>query len=476
MEINQQNGQCLFDNLHGRGTVVSAAYGFQKGIDLDIFGRKVYTEINKKGSKMRPVFITLLFGLFSIVFPQKSAYIISIDGVINPVSQEFIHNTLETAAQKDAACVIMEMDTPGGLMQSMRMIVKDMLASPVPVIVYVAPSGSRAGSAGVFITIAANVAAMAPGTNIGAAHPVTMGGRSDSSSTMMEKVTNDAVAFIKSIAQKRGHNAEWAEKAVRESASITETEALKLGVIDLISPSVDSLLAQINGRETETARGKIKINTENVAKIFIKKSFRYRILELISDPNIAYILMLAGIYGLFFELYNPGAIFPGVIGVISLILAFYAFQTLPVNYAGVLLILVAVVLFILEVKIPSHGLLSMGGITSMVLGSLMLFNSPLPFFRVSWSVIAVATISTALFFLFAVGLAIRAQRRKPTTGREGLVGEIGEALEDFKGGQGQVLVHGEIWRAKCAEKVHKGDLLVVEKVQGMEIRVRLQKS
>jgi len=416
--------------------------------------------------------LLFLFLFASLVGAQNSVYVITLNGVINPVASDFIRESIEKAEEGDAVCLVIQLDTPGGLMKSMRVIIKDIFAARIPVVVYVAPSGARAGSAGVFITMAAHIAAMAPGTNIGAAHPVAMGAQADTSDTMMEKITNDAVAFIKSIAERRGRNAEWAEKAVRESASITSSKALELNVIDYIAPSLDSLLLLIDGKEVETVAGKVVLKTANANIKVLKMSFRYRILDVISDPNIAYILLLIGIYGIFFELYNPGSIFPGVVGVISIILAFYALHTLPINYAGLLLIIFGIILFLLEVKIPSYGLLTVGGIVSLVLGSLMLFESPLPFLRVSWEVIAAATVTTALFFIFAIGLALRAQQRKPTTGREGLVGEVGEAVDAFKNGQGQVLVHGEIWQATSSDKIKKGDGIRIVGVDGLKIKVQ----
>lgn len=376
---------------------------------------------------------------------------IQVDGVINPATSRFILRALEEANKTKAQALLIELDTPGGLMDSMRDIIKGFFTSDVPVIVYVAPSGSRAASAGVFITLAANVAAMAPGTNIGAAHPVTlgMGQQEDSTGTMMEKVVNDAVAYIKSIAQKRGKNVEWAEAAVRESVSITETEALQKNVIDLIAPSRDSLLVMLNGWEVDLPMTKRNLELSDARLEAIHMTWRDRLLEIISDPNIAYVLMLLGIYGLFFELYNPGAIVPGVIGGICLILAFFAFQTLPVNIAGALLILLAIILFLLEIKVTSYGILSIGGTISLILGSVMLIESPIPGMRISWSVILPAAIGTALFFALAVTLSVRAQRRQPTTGHEGLVGEIGVVIEDLFP-RGRVKVHGEIWAARAA--------------------------
>ena len=421
---------------------------------------------------MKILIFLLIF--FTRIFPQDSniVYLLTFDGVVNPVAADMIHEAIQEADAANSQCLIIEMDTPGGLMKSMQVIVKDILSSPVPVVVYIAPSGSKAGSAGVFITYAANIAAMAPGTNIGAAHPVNFGGGGDTSKTMMEKITNDAVAFIRSIAEKRHRNADWAEQAVRESASIPASEALKMGVVNVIEPSVDSLLIWLNGREVEVLNGKKTLNTSDARIVNVEISWRYKLLNVISDPNIAYILLLIGMMGIFFELQNPGSILPGVVGGISLILAFYALHTLPVNYAGVLLILLALILFIAEVKIPSYGLLTVGGVISMVLGSIMLFKGSMPFFQISWKVIAFATIVTALFFLFVIGLGIRAQRRKPVTGNEGLLGEVGKAVDDFIKGTGQVSVHGEIWEATSSDKIKKGDEVTVLTVKNLKITVK----
>ena len=422
---------------------------------------------------MRTILIVLFLFVTSLgAQPQSIVHVMTLDGVINPVATDFIKTGIEIAEKEGSQCLIIRLDTPGGLMKSMQEIVKDIMSSPVPVVVYVAPPGSRAGSAGVFITLAAHIAAMAPGTNIGAAHPVNLGMSADTSGTMMEKITNDAVAFIRSIAEKRGRNADWAEKAVRESASVPASEALKLHVVDVIAENVDSLLAWMDGRKVEVATGVKELHTAQAEKRFIKMSLRFKILNIISDPNIAYILLLIGIYGIFFELYNPGAILPGVVGGISLILAFYALHTLPVNYAGLLLILFAVILFIAEIKIPSYGMLTVGGIVSFVLGSLMLFRGPVPFLTISWKLIAFAAALTALFFVFAVGMGIRAQRKKSVTGREGLIGEVGVALENFNQGRGQVTIHGEIWKAKSEDKIRKGEDVKVIATEGLKIIVK----
>ena len=400
-----------------------------------------------------------------------TVYVLKLDGVINPVSAKFITESLGNAEEQGAECFIIEMDTPGGLMESMRQIIKRILSSTVPVVVYVYPSGARAASAGVFITYSAHIAAMTPGTNIGAAHPVTMGGQPDTSNTMMEKITNDAAAFIRSLAEKRGRNVQWAEKAVRQSVSITESEALKLGVIDYVAPTLDSLLTLIDGRTVDLDGRKKVLHTKGAAVVTIEMNWRYRILDRISDPNIAYILLLLGIYGIIFELSNPGSILPGVVGFIFLVLAFFAMQTLPINYAGLLLILFAIVLFILEIKITSYGLLTIGGVISMVLGSLMLFESPEPFFRVSLSVIVPAVLGTLLFFLFAVGLGLKAQRRKPTTGAQGIIGETGVTIGKIDP-EGQIKIHGEIWRATADSPIRAGQKVIVRDVlDGLVLKI-----
>ncbi len=420
----------------------------------------------------KEILITVLFLLLPLFcFADESGrkvLVITVQGVINPVSSEFIRKSIDEAGTEGADALVVELDTPGGLDASMREIVKAINGSDVPVVVYVAPSGARAASAGVFITMAAHVAAMAPGTNIGAAHPVGLGGKMDK--TMLKKATNDAVAYIKSIAERRGRNVEWAEEAVRKSVSATAGEALKLGVVDLVAADLEGLLARIDGMKVETAAGSRVIHTKGAVTERKGMGMRLRILAVISDPNIAYILMLLGFYGLFFEFTNPGAIFPGVFGGICLILAFYAFQALPVNYAGLLLILLAVVLFVLEVKITSHGVLTIGGVIAMTIGSIMLFESRGPFVRLSIYIIVPAVLVTALFFSVTLGLAVKAWRRKPVTGVEGLVGLVGEAYTDISDG-GMVLVNGEYWQAYSDEPVAKGERVVVESVSGLRLKV-----
>jgi membrane-bound serine protease (ClpP class) len=418
------------------------------------------------------LFIIIVFFSNNIFSEEKKreVMVITVSSVINPVTAEFIKKSIEKANKKTVEALIIELDTPGGLDTSMRSIVKDIIGSTVPVIVYVSPSGSRAASAGVFITLAAHIAAMAPGTNIGAAHPVGIGEKMDK--TMLEKATNDAAAYIKSIAEKRGKNIKWAEDAVRKSTSATEKEALKENVIDLVVEDINSLLDEVNGKKVQTTWEEKVINTKNAVVIREEMGLRHRILNLISDPNIAYILMLLGFYGLFFELTNPGSLFPGITGAICLILAFYAFQTLPVNYAGLLLIILAIILFILEVKIVSHGILTIGGVISMIIGSLMLFESPAPFMKLSLSIILPAVIITALFFTVTLGLAFRAYKRKPVTGSEGLIGERGIAVTYITEDRGMVALHGERWSAFSDEPISKGEKIIVESVSGLKVKVK----
>lgn len=414
------------------------------------------------------VFISPVFSKES----PKEVTVVTVDGVINPVSAEFIGKSIKKAAMKKVEALVIELDTPGGLDTSMRIIVKEIVGSEVPVVVFVAPSGARAASAGVFITLAAHIAAMAPGTNIGAAHPVGLGEKMDK--TIAEKATNDAAAYIKSLAERHGRNAQWAEKAVRESISSTEGEALKEHVIDLVTRDINTLLSDIDGKKVQTAFAERILRTKNARVTREEAGLRQKILNLISDPNVAYILMLLGFYGLFFELTNPGAVFPGVIGGICLILAFYAFQTLPVNYAGLLLIILAIILFILEVKIVSHGVLTIGGVISMIIGSLMLFESSGPFLRLSLYLILPAVIVTALFFSITIGLALKAHRRKPVTGKEELIGMGGIAKTDITKEGGTVFLHGEIWSAYSDEIISKNDKVVVEEVRDLKLKVRKQ--
>lgn len=394
-----------------------------------------------------------------------------IDGSINPLISAFVHKGIEKAKTDKADCLIIHLNTPGGLLKSTRVIVSDILSSSIPVVVYVSPEGAHAGSAGVFITLAAHVAAMAPGTNIGAAHPVNLNGQTDT--VMNEKATNDAAAFIRSIAEKRNRNLKWAEEAVRNSISITGKEAVEKNVVDLIALSGQDLLEKLDGRTITLNSGDKILHTRNARIIKLEMTASEKVLNLISDPSVAYILMLIGIYGIMFELNSPGAIFPGVVGVISLIFAFYSLHTLPVNYAGLALIVFAIILFLLEINIVSHGLLGIGGVISMVLGSLMLFkeSSSLEFIRISGIVIIISTIFSILFFLIIITLGLRAQRTKPITGVEGIIGETGESLS-LLDPWGSVLVHGEIWNAESRDgNINKGEKIKVVSIRNLKLYV-----
>ena len=399
--------------------------------------------------------------------PSK-VFLITVDAAITPVVAEYINKSIDLAAKANAEAVIIQLDTPGGLVDSMREIVKKIMSADVPVVVYVGPSGARAASAGVFITLAANIAAMAPTTHIGAAHPVTMEGKMDK--TMEGKVVNDLAAMARGIAEKRGKNAKWAEEAVRKSVSITETEALKLKVIDLISSDIPSLLNAIDGKTVDLITGKKKLRTKDAVVQEIKMGFRFQFLNIISNPNIAYMLMILGFYGLYFELSNPGAIFPGVAGAICLILAFYALQTLPINYAGLMLILLGIALFIAEAFITSHGVLGVGGTIAMAIGSLMLIESTSPYLRISRAVIVPVIALSALLFIITVRLAVRVHREKADTGKEGMIGLVGEAKTDINA-TGQVFLHGEYWNAWSDAPIQKGDRVKVEAIEGLKLKV-----
>ncbi len=417
--------------------------------------------------------LVFLFFLPAALAAQK-VISIKIDGAINPVTAEFIHRSLQVARTEKAECLLIHLNTPGGLLESTRKIVSDILESPVPVVVYVSPAGSRAASAGVFITLSADIAAMSPGTNIGAAHPVALQGGMDS--TMSEKATNDAAAFIRAIAEKRKRNLAWAEEAVRQSISITENEALQKNVIDLVAKNTTELLSDIDGKSIELNTGTVTLHTRNAQVETVNMKSSEELLDLLSDPNIAYVLLLLGIFGILFEFYNPGAIFPGIIGVISLILSFYSMSALPINYAGLALLIFSIILFLLELKIASHGLLAIGGIVSLLLGSIMLIRpeSTLDVIGISRSVIVTAVIVTALFFFFVIGIGLKAQKRRPVTGVEGIMEETGESLEILDP-TGTVRIHGEIWNAESVGgKINKGEKVQVTAMKDLKLYVKLR--
>ena len=401
----------------------------------------------------------------------QSVVVLKLEGMIDPASAEFIRHSIEQARDQHAECVVIELNTPGGLLTSTRAIVQSFLESEIPIVVYVSPAGAHAGSAGAFITMAAHIAAMAPGTNIGAAHPVDMQGKTDS--VMNEKATNDAAAFIRTIAEKRKRNLAWAEEAVRESKAITETEALQKNVIDCIAKNLDSLLVQIDGKQVETAAGIRTLHTRGSSIGIIEMDFTEKFLDTLSDPNITYILFMLGIFGLLFELYNPGLIFPGIVGVVSITLALYSMQTLPINYAGLGLIVFGIALFVLEIKITSHGMLTAGGILSLILGSLMLIrvHSALEVVELSWSVVALTVLATAAFFIFLIGLGLKAQRRKPVIGPEAIIGMTGETAEALNP-SGTIRIQGEIWKAiSTSGKIAKGTPVRVVRIENLTLTV-----
>lgn len=396
-------------------------------------------------------------------------YLLNVDGTINPALSDYIVKGIEKAEQNKATAVIIMMDTPGGVVSTTKTIIKEMLNAKLPVVVYVAPSGSSATSAGALITMGADIAAMAPGTNIGAAHPVGGGGQKIDE-TMSDKIINDLTAYMRGIIAKKGRNAEWAERAVRESVSITSKEALQIKVIDIVADSLPDLLEKLDGRTVEKDSSSYTLHTKNAKIEKVVAGLRFKILDVIANPNVAYVLLMIGGLGIMMELYHPGMMFPGVVGGISLLLAFFALQVLPVNYVGIMLIILAVILFVLEIKVTSFGLLSIGGIISLTLGSVMLFETEEAAMRVSWSVIIPTVTIVSSFFIFVMGLVVRAWLRRPRTGEQGLIGEVGLAVSDVNS-EGKVSVHGEYWNARSDSHIPRGERVRVIKVEGLYVVV-----
>lgn len=427
--------------------------------------------------------LVLLAGLAGLALDSGAAAqaeaprvaVMQLKGVINPVVAQYLARGISTAQREGAVALVIQLDTPGGLESSMREINQVIINSPVPVVVYVAPPGARAASAGLFIAMAAHVAAMAPGTNIGSATPVTLGGpqgTGGNDDAMRRKVTNDAAAYIRGLANQRGRNAEWAEKAVREAVNASAKEALDLRVVDLLADDLPSLLRALDGREVSLASGKVVLRTQGAQLLRLEMNPFERLLHTISDPTIAYILLIVGINGLIYELASPGAILPGVVGVIALLLAFYALGTLPVNLAGLALIILAFGLLLAELKVQSHGILTVGGIVSLLLGSVMLINPDTPYLGISPVAIATVVLFTAGFFALALEAVVRAHRRKVDTGREGLVGALAEARTDLDP-TGMVFVHGERWMARSeGNPVSAGQWVRVTQVEGLRLTVR----
>ena len=393
-----------------------------------------------------------------------------IDGGINPAVNDYIRESIQRAHQGNARALIIQLDTPGGLLSSTRSIVKQMLGAPLPIIVYVAPSGAGAGSAGVFITMAANIAAMAPGTNIGAAHPVAGGGQ-EVKGVMGEKLENFTASFSETIAQRRGRNTEFAIQAVRRSISITDKEALEKDVIDIIATDVSDLLKQANGREVDVGSVKRTLDFDGVSILHFEMGLKQKVINILADPNIAYLLMMAGILGLYMEFSNPGALFPGIAGGIALLLALASFQVLPINYAGLLLIGLGLCLLVAEAFLPSFGILGISGVVSLGLGSLLLFNVQGSDLAVDGSIVLAAVGTLSAFVLVVTVLVVRSQRRKATLGYGGLIGEVGEVRErlDLRG---KVFVHGEVWNAEGAERLEAGDRVEVVGYDGMKLKVK----
>ncbi|ROR03108.1 NfeD family protein [Desulfosoma caldarium] len=400
---------------------------------------------------------------------NRPIYIVHVHDTINPGLQDFIEHAIAVAEEDSAECLIVELDTPGGLVTAMRGMVKAIMNAKVPVVVYVSPSGAQAASAGVFITAAADVAAMAPGTNIGAAHPVTATG-GDVPETMNEKVVNDLVAFVKSLAEERGRNAEWLEEAVRKSVSATAEEAFAQNVIDLVAQDLPDLITQLDGWQVQRKGYQRTIRTRGKEIVPIEPKWRHKVLRAISNPNIAYILLMIGLAGLYFELSQPGVVLPGVIGAISLVLAFYAMQTIPVNYAGFILIVLAIIFFILEIKVASYGMLSLAGTLCLILGSLMLFRVPGQPFRLAMPVFIPTVLTVSAFFAGVAALAFRAHMRRPQVGMEALIGAEGTVTQALNP-EGKVFVQGELWNAVSDEPLPKGARVRVVAVQNLKLHV-----
>ena len=436
----------------------------------------------------RRLALLAIFLVASVHAAPAPVALVSIEGAIGPATADFVGRSLERAAKEGAPLVVLRLDTPGGLDSSMRDIIRDILASPVPVAAWVGPSGARAASAGTFILYASHVAAMAPATNLGAASPVAIGGAPDAGKsdpsgkdakkgaapqpgdTMMRKVTNDAAAYIRSLAQLRGRNADWAERAVREGVSLPAAEARKLKVIDVLADSVPALLKVVDGRTVEVAGEKRTLSTAGAEVKRIEPDWRTRVLSVITNPSVAYLMILVGIYALIFEFTNPGMILPGVVGAICILIAMYAFQLLPVNYAGLALLLFGIAFMVAEVWVTTHGVLAAGGLVAFAIGSVMLIDSDVPQFEIPYALIGGVTAASAAFVFLVIGMLLRSRRNPVVSGREELIGAPGEALEDIAG-EGWARVHGERWRVRASEPLKRGQALRVATVDGLVLEV-----
>ena len=445
------------------------------------------------------LFIPSLLLLAGILFITASAnndnhsvFQLTIDDAIGPATDDYVERAIEKATLQKASLIVIRMDTPGGLDTAMRSIIKNITNSSVPIVVYVAPTGARAASAGTYILYASHIAAMAPGTNLGAATPVQMGGISPqgiqkekdktdkfvsdgNKNALQRKIINDAVAYIRGLAQLRGRNQEWAEKAVREGVSLPAADALKINIIDILATSTADLLNQIDGRVVVVQGQKQRLKTAGLTLKEINPDWRSRLLSVITNPNIAYILMLIGIYGLILEFYNPGSIVPGTVGAICLLLAMYSFQLLPINYAGMALILLGIALMIGEAFEPSFGMLGIGGVTSFVIGSIILMDTDVPGFGIDISVIATFAVTSVILLVFVVGMAIKARKRPVVSGAEELIGSEALVIEDFEQ-QGRVNIHSENWNAHCDTPLQKGQHVKVVGINGLILHVEPVKT
>ena len=424
---------------------------------------------------IRSLFVVLLPLLVwsTTAFGAGRIIVIEVDGVINPVVAEFMANEIYNANKFSEELIVIQMDTPGGLDPSMRKIIKAIQNSKIPVASFISPGGSRAASAGVFIAIASHISAMEPGTKIGAAHPVKLmvGGEGEQAKIIEDKVVNDTSTYIRSLAEQRGRNAHWAELSVRKSVSVLAEEAKRLNVIDLLAANLDSLVLALDTREVKLGGNIIKLNTAEKNILFKEMNSRQKILNIIASPNVAYVLMMLGLVGLYLELSNPGLILPGVLGSLSLILALYAMQMLPINYSGLLLIFIGVILLIAEVSLMSYGLLALSGAISIFLGSIMLIDSEDPAMQISKIVLYPTLGMTFLVSIGSIYLAKKTHQLVTTTGMEGLLGDIG-VVKEILNLEGRVLIHGEIWKAESDTVILVGEKVSVEVVKGLKIKVR----